>query len=112
MGNSGVTSLLHRLVQPTKGGLVVPYWNTSFMDKSICTLSLHRRFPLWTGLSASFMECIPPGQVFWHAGPLGTGQPNYVSQSWMPHGVFWAESFLSVQQHTLEVSQWYSAVVQ
>ena len=47
--------LLHRLAQPSQEGLLVPSKNRSFSDKSIQTLILHRRCPLWTGISA-FME--------------------------------------------------------
>ena len=92
-GGSGITSLMYRLAQPSQDGLLVPSQNTSFSDISICTLFLHGRCPSQTGLSASFMECIPPGHVSWHTSPPWTSQQNYVPQPWMSHGVFWAESF-------------------
>ena len=76
-----VTYLMHRLAQPSWDGLVVLSQNASFTDKSICTLLLHRKCPLWTGLSPSFMECIPLGQVLWHTSPSWTSQQNYVPQS-------------------------------
>ena len=62
MGDSGVASLMHRLAQPSQDGLVVHCQNVSFADKSIHTLLLHGWCPSWTGLSISFMECVPLGK--------------------------------------------------
>ena len=50
------TSLLHRLAQLTWYGLMVPSQNRSFLEKSIQTLILYRRCPLWTVFSASFTK--------------------------------------------------------
>ena len=54
--NSGVASLFHRLAQLSQDGHLVPSWNSSFSGKSVQTLILHRWCPLWSGVSASFME--------------------------------------------------------
>ena len=56
MGDSGITSLVHRLSQPFQDGLMVPSWNMSFLDKSIQTLVLHGWCSFQTGVSASFTE--------------------------------------------------------
>ena len=74
----------------------IPSQKMSFADRSLCFL--HGMCPSWTCLLA--------------LRPPQTSEQNYVPQSRRSHGAFWAEFFLPVYKHTLEVSQCYSAAMQ
>ena len=94
MGGSAITSLLHRLAQPSQDGLWVPSQNASFLDKSIHTLFLHGQVSLLPSQNVSLL-----GKSFGRQVLRPVKKAMYLSPG-CP---------MVFSTHTLEVIQCYSA---